>query len=168
MARTQFNPIDQTATYSVAAVNTVSATNTTADVSFVTLTVPANENLGACYSAKAYGIGYGAQGTLITFWVAVNGVKVASLPLTLANAFVSPNPMLWTLDAMITLGGTGAAASVRVDGEMLWNANVNTIHASGSATINQAASWTITLGCTIGVASASNTVTCNQALIRRF
>ena len=168
MARTQLNPSDQAAVYCAAAVNALSGSNTTADISFVTLTVPGNENLGACYSAKAYGIGYGALGTIITFWVAINGVKVASLPLTLASAFVSPNPMMWTLDAMITLGSTGASANVRVDGELLWNANVNTIHASGSTTINQTSSWTISLGCTIGTASAGNSITCNQALIRRF
>lgn len=168
MARTQLNPIDQAAVYCAAAVNTVSGSNTTADISFVALTVPGNENLGACYSAKAYGIGYGALGTLITFWVAINGVKVAQLPLTLASAFVSPNAMMWTLDAMITLGSLGTSASVRVDGELLWNANVNTIHASGSTTLNQTSSWTISLGGTIGVASANNSITCNQALIRRF
>jgi len=69
---------------------------------------------------------------------------------------------------MITLGSLGTSASVRVDGELLWNANVNTIHASGSTTLNQTSSWTISLGGTIGVASANNSITCNQALIRRF
>ena len=50
MARTQLNPLDQTVATSAAAVNPVSASNTTADNTFVALTVPAGEIAGACYS----------------------------------------------------------------------------------------------------------------------
>jgi len=168
VARTQFNPLDQTVATSAAAVNPVSASNTTADNTFVALTVPAGEIAGACYSIKAYGSGTGGQGSLLTFWIAINGGKAVSIPLTLANTFVSGSPILWSLEAMITLGGTGATASVRVDGELLWTINVNTGHASGSATVNQGSAWTIAAGCTMGTAAAANGVTCNQALIRRF
>ena len=91
-----------------------------------------------------------------------------SIPLILANTFVSGSPILWSLEAMVTLGGTGATASVRIDGELLWTINVNTGHASGAATVNQGSAWTIAAGCTMGTAAAANGVTCNQALIRRF
>ena len=168
MARTQFNPLDQTVATSAAAVNPVSAANTTADNTFVALTVPGGEIAGACYSIKAYGSGTGAQGTTLTFWIAINGGKAVSIPLTLANTFVSGSPILWSLEAMVTRGGTGATASIRVDGELLWTINVNTGHASGAATVNQGSAWTIAAGCTMGTAAANTGVTCNQALIRRF
>ena len=168
MARTQFNPLDQTAPTSAAAVSPVTASNSTADTTFVALTVPAGEGTGACYSVKAYGSGTGAQGTTLTFWIAIGGAKVISIPLILANTFVSGGPILWSLDALVTLGGSGATASVRVDGALLWTVNINTGQASGSATVNQGSAWTIAAGCTMGTAAAGNTVTANQALIRRF
>lgn len=166
MARTQINPLDQTASFIATVSPPVSASNTTADIAFLALVVPANDLTGTCYLVKAYGQISGAQGSVQTFWVAINGTKVISIVLTLTSDF-SVTPLLWTLDAMVTLAATGPSASVYLDGELLWNTNVNTNHASSQATVNQTAQWSISCGCTMSTASASNSVTCRQGLIRR-
>lgn len=166
MARTQLNPLDQTASFTATVGTPVSASNTTADIAFLALVAPANDLVGTCYLIKAYGQVGGAQGAMQTFWVAINGTKVLTIALTLASDF-SVTPLLWTLEAMVTLASTGTSASVYLDGELLWNANVNTNHASGQATVNQGAQWSISCGCTMASAAVGNSVLCRQGMIRR-
>jgi hypothetical protein len=166
VARTQINPLDQTASYIGTVTTPVNASNTTGNTTFTALVAPANDLIGSCYQIKAYGLANGEIGSTLTYWVAINGIPIISIPITFANDF-SVSPILWNLEALVTLGGSGALASVLVDGELLWNVNVNSSHASGQTTVNQAAQWTISCGATMGSANPINSITCRQGIIRR-
>lgn len=166
MARTQLNPLDQSTNVIATVASAVTASNTVADLTFLALVVPANDLVGTCYFSKSYGQIAGPMGATQTFWVAINGSKIITIPLTLANDFTG-SPLLWTLDALVTLNGSGSSTTVMVDAELLWNTNVNTSHVNGQATVNQTAQWTISCGCTMSAASSNNSVTCRQGLIRR-
>lgn len=166
MSRTQLNPLDQATSIVSTVASSVTASNTTSDLTFTALVVPANEMAGRCYELKAYGQSAGVLGAGITFWVTINGTKVISIPITLASDFTA-SPLLWTLEALVTLNGSGASVGVMVDGELLWNANINSTHVNAQATVSSLAQWTISCGAKMGAASSSNSVTCRQGFIRR-
>lgn len=166
MSRTRFNPLDQSTSYTATIATPVNATNTTTDASFVSLVVAANDVPGACFEVKVYGQANGVIGSILTFWVAIGGTKVVSIPITLASDFTSAT-LQWHLEAMVTLAATGTAAQVYVDAELLWNSNINASHVSGSASVNQTNTWGISCGATWGTASATNSVTARQGVIAR-
>ena len=166
MARTKFNPLDQATSFTSSISAPVLASNTTTDVTFASLTVAAGDTVGACFEAKVFGQANGTIGSSLTFWIAIGGSKVVSIPLTLASDFTG-TALQWHLEGMLTLSGSGTAATVYVDGELLWNSNINTSHVTGSASVNQTNAWAITCGATWGAASPSNTITARQGLIAR-
>jgi hypothetical protein len=166
MARTKFNPLDQSTSFTSSISSPVSASNTATDVTFASLTVAAGDSVGACFEVKVYGQANGTSGSGLTFWIAVGGAKVVSIPLTLASDFTG-TALQWHFEGMVTLSGSGTAAAVYIDGELLWNSNINTSHVNGSVSVNQTNSWAITCGATWSVASASNAITARQGLIAR-
>ena len=166
MARTKLNPLDQSTSFTATIGTPVTASNTTTDVTFTSLVAAAGDSAGACFEVKVYGQANGTLGSTLTFWVSVGSTKVISIALPLASDFTT-NVLQWNLEAMVTLAGTGSSATVFVDGELLWNSNINLSHVSGSGSVNQANQWTIACGATWGSASASNSVTARQGVIAR-
>ena len=166
MSRTKLNPLDQATSFTSTIATPVTATNTITDATFASLVVAAGDSAGACFELKVFGQANGTLGSILSFWVSVGGTKVVSIPLTLSSDFTS-TVLQWHLEAMVTLAASGASAQVYVDGELLWNSNINASHVSGSTTVNQGNQWTISCGATWGTASTSNTVTARQGVIAR-
>lgn len=165
MARTKFNAVDQSASLSASALSTTTATNTTAAQTFVSDTIVANETAGTTYSLEYFGSTYGASTLSVTLWIAINGTNVASVSFTLGATYTSGSPLMLRLQGLVTLAAAGTSVAVRAD-FIAW-AGTTAYRATGSATVNQTSTWTVSAGATMGTAASGNGLVCNQAVIRR-
>lgn len=142
--------------------------NSTADVPFATLTIPAGFSVlaGMTWIAEAFGHFTKSNGAMnLQFWVKINGTKVAVTTHAQGNGAQTQTPL--HARAGITLRSLGAAGVIGVSlhSTHLEAATVEMGGASGTITVDTGAAITIAIGANLSVANAGYSVTATYARV---
>ena len=151
----------------VSNVTDVTATNTNADVAFLSAAVAANTvQAGRAFRVTVFGqLSGAASGGTISFFIKVSGTRIAQVQVTLPASAISAQGFL--IEASVIYRTVGASGTVQVGMSLVGSSSFVTgaITGYGLAGVNTTTAGQIDVGANWSAASASNIATAKNAVI---